>query len=169
MYYGLQRSYMIIASTVRAVLARQAYAMIAGIISITVGSAFWFLTFALTPTPFSEYIKAYGLPFTTATILLGFMIAALTGVNASMVICRKQMTGNFGFKKDTTTNACSVFTGTAVSGCPLCTMPILGIFGLGGSLAFFPLLGLEFKILAIIALLVSTYYTAKNVKITCKM
>jgi len=86
-----------------------------------------------------------------------------------MIICRKRMTGSLGFRKGASSSACSAFTGAAASGCPVCTMPLLGIFGLGDAIALFPLQGLELKALAIVALAVSLYWTAKNVKIACMM
>jgi len=154
-------------STVGAVLKRPAYATTAIIISIALGVLFWYLTFSFTPLP--DYIMMYGLPFTVTTVALGSAIAVLAGINSSMVICRKQMTGSLGFKKGATSSACGAFTGAVASGCPVCTMPLLGVFGLGGALALFPLQGLELKILAIVALAVSLYWTAKNVKIACNM
>lgn len=154
-------------SAVGAVLKIPSYAITAAIISIALGALFWYLTFSFTPLP--DYIKMYGMSFTFTTVALGSVIAVLTGINTSMVVCRKQMTGSLGFKKDTGSSACGAFTGAAASGCPVCTMPLLGVFGLGGALALFPLQGLELKILAIVALAVSLYWTAKNVKIACKM
>ncbi len=154
-------------STVGAVLRRPTYAITATIISMVLGALFWYLTFSFTPLP--DYIKMYGLPFTVTTLALGSAIAVLAGINSSMVICRKQMTGSLGFKKGASASACSAFTGAAASGCPICTMPLLGVFGLGSALALFPLQGLELKMLAIAALGVSLYFTAKNVKNACKM
>lgn len=154
-------------STVGAVLKRPVYGITATLVSIALGALFWYLTFSFTPLP--DYIKMYGLPFTVTTVTLGSVIAGLAGINLSMVICRKQMTGSLGFKKGASSSACGAFTGAVASGCPVCTMPILGIFGLGGALALFPLQGLELKIPAIVALAVSLYWTAKNVKVACNM
>ena len=154
-------------STVSAVLKRPTCALTATIISIALGALFWYLTFSFTPLP--DYVKMYGLPFTLTTVTLGSVIAGLAGINSSMVICRKQMTGSLGFKNGASSSACGAFTGAVASGCPVCTAPLLGIFGLGGALALFPLQGLELKLLAVIGLAVSVYFTAKNVKIACKM
>ncbi|MGH9922268.1 MAG: hypothetical protein ACRD38_05910 [Nitrososphaerales archaeon] len=154
-------------STVGAVLKRPTYAMTAVIISIALGALFWYLTFSFTPLP--DYIKMYGLTFTVTTVTLGSVIAVLAGINSSMAICRKQMTGSLGFKKGASASPCGAFTGAVASGCPVCTAPLLGVFGLSGALALFPLQGLELKMLAVVALAVSLYFTAKNVKIACKM
>lgn len=154
-------------STVGAVLKRPAYAITAVVISMALGALFWYLTFSFTPLP--DYIRMYGMSFTVTTVALGFVIAVLAGINSSMVICRKQMTGSLGFKGGASSSVCGAFTGAAASGCPVCTMPVLGVFGLSGALALFPLQGLELKIAAIVALAVSLYFTAKNVKIACKM
>lgn len=156
-------------STVGIVLKKANYAVITVIVSITLGVLFWLLTFYFSPTPLPDYIKMYGMPFTITTVTLGSAIAILTGINTSLIIYRKRMTGGLGFKKGGTSNVCSAFTGAVASGCPVCTMPLLGIFGLGGAIGLFPLQGLELKAAAIVVLVVSLYYTAKNVKISCKM
>lgn len=156
-------------STVGLVLKKTTYATIAAMVSIALGIGFWLLTFYFSPTPLPDYIKMYGIPFTVTTVALGSVIAILTGINTSLIIYRKNVTGSLGFKKGGTSSACSAFTGAVASGCPVCTMPLLGIFGLGGALALFPLQGLELKAAAIFVLVVSLYYTAKNVKITCKI
>lgn len=156
-------------STVGVVLKKANYAAIAVIVSIALGVLFWLLTFYFSPTPLPDYIQMYGMLFTVTTVTLGSAIAILTGINTSLIIYRKNMTGSLGFKKGGTSSACSAFTGAMASGCPVCTIPLLGIFGLGGALALFPLQGLELKAAAIVVLVVSLYYTAKNVRITCKI
>ena len=156
-------------STILNVLRKPRYAFVAIVISVILSILFWLLTFYFTPTPLPAYIQNYGILFTVTTVTLGTAIAILTGINTSMVICRKQMTGGLGFGKGTTSNICSAFTGAVASGCPICTAPLLGVFGLGGALALLPFQGLELKTIAIVVLGISLYYTSKNVKITCKI
>lgn len=156
-------------STILNVLRKPRYASIAVIISVALYVLFWLLTFYFTPTPLPKYIHMYGIEFTVTTITLGTAIAILTGINTSMVICRKQMTGGLGFGKGATSSACSAFTGAIASGCPVCTAPLLGVFGLSGALALLPFQGLELKTIAIVVLVITLYYTSKNVKIACKM
>lgn len=151
------------------VLRKPLYAAIAAIISIVLGVLFWLLTFYFTPTPLTDYIRMYGVTFTVTTVVMGSAIAVLTGMNTSLIVFRKRMTGRLGFRRGAGSSACSAFTGAVASGCPVCTMPLLGIFGLGGALALFPLQGLELKISATIALAISLYFISKNVKISCKM
>jgi len=158
-----------IMTTLVNVLKKPPYAATAIIISIGLGSLFWILTFNLTPSPLPTYIKMYGLPFTVTTVTLGSAIAVLTGINTSLILCRKQMTGSLGFKKGAGSSVCSAFTGAVASGCPVCTAPLLGVFGLGGALALLPFHGLELKAIAVIVLVISFYYTSRNVKIACKM
>jgi hypothetical protein len=74
-----------------------------------------------------------------------------------------------GFRKGASASTCSAITGAIASGCPVCTAPLLGVFGLGGALALFPFQGLELKLAAIVVLSISLYFTSKNVKIACKM
>lgn len=154
-------------STIGAVLKRPTYTATATIISIALGALFWYLTFSFTALP--DYIKMYGMPFTVTTVALGSVIAVLAGINIAMIICRKQMAGTFGFKKSAGSNACGAFAGAIASGCPVCTMPLAAVFGLGGVFALLPFQGLEIKLAAVAALAVSLYFTAKNVKIACKM
>jgi hypothetical protein len=156
-------------NTVSQVLKRPTLAVVAVIISVGLGALFWSLTFDFTPTPLPKYIQMYGVSFTVTTVMMGFAIAILTGINTTLVLCRKQMTGSLGFKKGAGSSVCSAFTGAIASGCPVCTAPLLGIFGLGGALALLPFQGLELKAMAIIALAAVLYYTAKNVKVACKM
>ena len=156
-------------STILNVLRKPRYAFVAIAISVVLSVLFWLLTFYFTPTPLPAYIQNYGTLFTVTTVTLGTTIGILTGINTSMIICRKQMTGGLGFGKGTTSNICSAVTGAVASGCPICTAPLLGIFGLGGALALLPFQGLELKTIAIVALGMSLYYTSKNFKITCKM
>ncbi len=151
------------------VLKKPRYALIATVISIVLSVLFWVLTFYLTPTPLPKYVVMYGLLFTVVTIAMGFVIAILTGLNTSLVLCRKQMTGSLGFKKGVGSSTCSAFVGAIASGCPVCTAPLLAVFGLGGALALLPFQGLELKAIAIVVLGVSLYYTSKNVKIACKL
>ncbi|MDE1764070.1 MAG: hypothetical protein KGH88_07465 [Thaumarchaeota archaeon] len=156
-------------NTVGQVLKRPTLAIVTVIVSVGLGALFWALTFDFTPTPLPKYIQMYGISFTLTTIMMGFAIAILTGVNTALVLCRKQMTGSLGFKKSAGSSACSALTGAIASGCPVCTAPLLGVFGLGGALAFLPFQGLELKAIAIVALGVTLYYTTKNVKMACKM
>lgn len=154
-------------NTIVTVLKRPTYAVIVIMISIALGSLFWYLTFSF--TPLSEYIRMYGMIFTVSTVALGFVIAVLTALNSSLVIFRKKITGSLGFKKGATSSTCSAFTGAVASGCPVCTMPILGVFGLGSALAIFPLQGIELKMAATVALIISLYFTTKNVRVACKI
>lgn len=153
-------------SSIGIILKRPSYAVTSAIISIALGSLFWYLTFSFTPLP--EYIKMYGITFTVTTVVLGSAIAVLTGINTSLIIYRKKMTGSLGFKKGAGSSACSAFTAALASGCPACTMPLLGIFGLSGALALFPFQGLEIKVTSIVVLVISLYFTARNV-IACKI
>lgn len=158
-----------IMSVISTVMQKPRYAAIAAVIAILLSALFWLLTFYFTPTPLTKYVEMYGLPFTVATMTMGFAIAILTGLNTSLVLCRKQMTGSLGFKKGAGSSACSAFAGAIASGCPVCTAPLLGVLGLGGALALFPLQGLEIKAAAIVILGISLYYISKNVKISCKL
>jgi hypothetical protein len=151
-----------------AVLRRPTYAATAVVISFALSSLFWALTFTFTPTPLPNYIVLYGPGFTFATLILSFTIAILTGINTSLLLYRKRMTGSLGFRKGAGVSACSALTGAVASGCPVCTAPVLALFGLGGALALFPFQGLELKMAATVTLAISTYFTSKNVKLACK-
>lgn len=156
-------------SPVGKVLKKPVFAITFVIISIALGVLFWSLTFDFTPTPLPKYVQMYGMSFTVTTVTMGFIIAILTGLNTALILCRRQMTGSLGFRKGAGSSTCGAFAGVVASGCPVCTAPLLGVFGLGGALALFPFQGLELKLAAIVALGISLYYTSKNVKIACKM
>ncbi len=156
-------------NTVGQALKRPSSAIAAIVISLGLGALFWALTFNFTPTPLPKYIQWYGVSFTVTTVTMGFVIAILTGINTALALYKKQMTGSLGFKKGTGSSIGSAFTGAVASGCPVCTAPLLGIFGLAGALGLLPFKGLELKAIAIIVLGVALYFTTKNMKITCKM
>ncbi len=81
-------------STILNTLKNPRYAIIAITISVLLSVLFWSLTFNFTPTPLPKYIQMYGTSFTAATVSMGFVIAILTGLNISLVLCRKHMTGS---------------------------------------------------------------------------
>ncbi|MBI2666939.1 hypothetical protein HYX13_04975 [Candidatus Woesearchaeota archaeon] len=50
--------------------------------------------------------------------------------------------------------------------CPSCALSIFGLFGIGSSLAFLPLKGIEFGLLTLFVILISLFYLAKKVTTT---
>lgn len=86
--------------------------------------------------------------------------ALLTGVNLSLLSQRIQSLkeqGNLRF----VVGGSSLF-GIVGSGCAACGLPILALLGLGGSVAYLPLKGLELSYLSTLLLLVSFYILTRT-------
>jgi len=110
-----------------------------------------------------------GLPLAASSYAMGFVIAGLAGVNISMIVCRKRMTGSLGFRRASGSSVSGSVIGTMGAICSTCNPVMAAIFPLAVALTLLPLYGIELKILSIGLLAVSLYWTAKNVKIACKM
>ena len=89
--------------------------------------------------------------------------AVLTGLNISFLsqkIKSLKLQGNLKL----TVGGGSIL-GVISSGCAACGLPILAILGLGGSLAFLPLRGMELSYLSVIILTYSLYLLVKPIPI----
>lgn len=64
-------------------------------------------------------------------------------------------------KSGSSTTIGSVLT-AFTPGCPACTTPLVVVFGTVGGIAAFPLLGLEFKLLSVGALVFSIFWLTKK-------
>ena len=79
--------------------------------------------------------------------------ALLTGVNLALLARRITTMAKFG-NVHLMAGGSSVLS-FATSGCVACGLPILSLLGLGGSVAFLPLRGLELSYLSIVLLIIS--------------
>jgi len=155
------------AKTIGAVLRRPIYSVSAVVIAIVLGLLYYFLT--LYTAPWSDYVHMVGLPLAASSYTMGFIIAGLAGVNISMIICRKRMTGSFGFRRAGGSSAAGSCIGALGAVCSTCSAGWIAVFPLAAATALLPLYGIELKMLAIPMLVASLYWTSRNVAIACKM
>lgn len=89
--------------------------------------------------------------------------AILTGLNISL-LSEKIKTLKFQGNLQFVVGGSSIL-GVISSGCAACGLPILAILGLGGSLAFLPLRGMELSYISVIVLSYSLYLLVKPIPI----
>lgn len=97
---------------------------------------------------------------TVVGFVLLILTAILTGLNISLLVkvlkgLRKQ--GNLKLVVGGST-----FIGIVGSGCASCGLPALALLGLGGSVAYLPLKGMELSYLSVILLSISFYLLVKQ-------
>jgi len=95
---------------------------------------------------------------------IGFFLlivtAVLTGVNLSLLTQRIQSLKEQGKLRFVVGG--SSLLGIVGSGCAACGLPILALLGLGGSVAYLPLKGMELSYFSVLLLLVSFYTLTKT-------
>tara|TARA_B100000745_G_scaffold300564_1_gene255325 strand:- start:10533 stop:11999 length:1467 start_codon:yes stop_codon:yes gene_type:complete len=104
--------------------------------------------------------------YNASTILLSIITAILFGVSSAMVVYILKR------RKSVKESAPSTFFGTVfaavASGCPVCGAWLLPLLGIAGSLAAFPLQGLEIRLLAIGLLIFSIAQSTNIILGLCK-
>ncbi len=95
------------------------------------------------------------------------LIAILTGINLTLVFQRIKQLKSAG-KLHFMVGGSSLL-GIIGSGCAACGLPVLALLGLSGSVAYLPLRGTEFSIMAALLLILSFYLMIKtnNQKLAC--
>lgn len=171
----------LIARTVRLVLSLPAYAVLAFVAAMTALS-----TFVLSQNPqfvsavvingsadpvsrlrallglYPGFGSAYSVP--VAVVLLS--ISVLVGVNIAMLVYHVR-THDLGAREGTG-SAAGVALGIVGAGCAACGSAILGglltLVGAGAALTLLPLHGLEFALLAFVAVLLSLFWIAQGMR-----
>lgn len=145
------------------ILKQRRYAMIAFLASTGFGLLHYFLSMSMLQLHFG--VVSESMPLYLATSLsLSVVVAILAGVNISLLVYKiKGATGTNLKKSGGSTVAGSAFA-VFTPGCPLCTTPLIVILGAVGGLAFFPLQGLELKIISVVALLFSIYWVSRGLQ-----
>ncbi|MEF8800795.1 MAG: hypothetical protein V5A38_13725 [Halolamina sp.] len=171
----------LIARTVRLVLSLPAYAVLAFVAATTALS-----TFVLSQNPqfvsavvingsadpvsrlrallglYPGFGSAYSVP--VAVVLLS--ISVLVGVNIAMLVYHVR-THDLGAREGTG-SAAGVALGIVGAGCAACGSAILGgvltLVGAGAALTLLPLHGLEFALLAFVAVLLSLFWIAQGMR-----
>ncbi len=94
-------------------------------------------------------------------IILG-IVAVLTGLNSTLLFQNLKVMKSYGSMKVVVGG--SSLLGLVSTGCASCGLPLLAFLGLGSSVSFLPLKGLELSLLTIILLLTSTFFLIKKLK-----
>jgi len=156
-------------STVMMVLKQPLYALIAIVTSIGLGLLYYYSTISL--VPLSVATETIGPAYLVASFSLTFIVAILAGVNVSLAVFKIKGSTLFNLKKSSSSSAFGSTLAVLTPGCPACTTPLTTVLAAVGGLSIFPLLGLEFKILSVGALVFSIYWITKklNQPSTCSI
>jgi len=156
-------------STVMMVLKQPLYGLIAIVTSIGLGLLYYYSSISL--VQISDAVEMLGPAYLVASFGLTFIVAILAGVNVSLAVFKIKGSTLFNLKKSGTASTFGSTLAVFTPGCPACTTSLTTVLAAVGGLAIFPLLGLEFKILSLGALLFSIYWITRklNQPITCKI
>jgi hypothetical protein len=166
--------------TVRLVLGLPAYAAIAGLTAVAALSVFVLAQnfalaeFALTaPIGFEDraaiLLGLYpflGTNYALLAEILLVTVAALSGVDVAMVVYHFREHGVS--VKEGSGSTVGVVLGALGAGCAACGSAVLAgllsLFGVAGAVTLLPLDGIEFSILAVVALVLSIYWVADGIR-----
>lgn len=134
-------------------LRQPVYALITISTATGLGFLYYFLTLSL--MPFSTVIETLGLPYLLSSIGLTITVAALAGVNVSLLLFKIRRSVLINIKRTGSSTAFGSTLAAFTPGCPACTTSLTTILSAVGGLAIFPLQGLELKIVSVAALIFS--------------
>ena len=156
-------------STVMMVLKQPLYGLIAIVTTIGLGLLYYYSSISL--VPLSVAAETIGPTYLVASVSLTFIVAILAGVNVSLAVFKIKGSTLFNLKKSSSSSAFGSTLTVFTPGCPACTTPLTTVLAAVGGLSIFPLLGLEFKILSLGALLFSIYWITRklNQPSTCEI
>ena len=156
-------------STVMMVLKQPLYGLIAIVTSIGLGLLYYYSSISL--VQISDAVEMIGPAYLVASFGLTFIVAILAGVNVSLAVFKIKGSTLFNLKKSSSSSAFGSTLTVFTPGCPACTTPLTTVLSAVGGLSIFPLLGLEFKILSIGALIFSIYWITRklNQPSTCEI
>jgi len=156
-------------STIMMVLKQPLYGLIAIVTSIGLGLLYYYSTISL--LSFSAVAEMIGPAYLIASVGLTFAVAILAGVNVSLAIFKIKGSTLINLKKSGGSTAFGSTLTVFTPGCPACTTALTAVLAGVGGLSIFPLLGLEFKILSMGALIFSIYWITRklNQPSTCKI
>lgn len=117
-------------------------------------------------TTFAVFFSSNNAFYNWSAIVLTIINAAFFGIALSLIafILKKRM---IGAAPGAGNSFFGAFFGAISSGCPVCGAWLLPILGIAGSLAAFPLQGLEIKLLSIFLLSFSINESAKSIAGLC--
>ena len=147
-----------ILKNIKLIYSNKKYLIISIITSIITFIALYYLTFYFTtPRALRSMEGSFYLYF---TFISNFIISILFGLNVSIILQRINMKANVA--KESSLSGSGVLAGAFASGCPVCGSLLLPLIGVSGGLAAFPFRGLELKALALLLMLISTYFVLKS-------
>lgn len=179
-----KRDWTLLVTTVRTVVSKPAYALVAlvsaivGLTTFVASQNFQAVTFAIVDAgdlglPMENRLEILlqqypfvGPVFDTPTSALLVVASALFGVNISLLVYhlrRDRVT-----IRDGSGSALGIVFGTLGAGCAACgtvvLAAVLSLFGLGGAATLLPFEGLEFAALALATLILSIYWLADGMR-----
>lgn len=105
------------------------------------------------------YVETFGAAWFYGSVVLNLLLSLLSAILVALSVARFQESRMSGA-------ACSVgaaaLLGFATFGCPGCVMPLAGSLGATFFAASLPLLGLEFKLISLLALGVALFWAARR-------
>lgn len=95
-------------------------------------------------------------------VLAVVIVSLLAGLSFFLTVFRIRRTKVF-IGRPNLLSFLGSFGGAFGAACSACNTSLIALLGVSGGLAFFPLRGLEFSILALILLVFSLYYTSRSI------
>lgn len=154
-------------AALRSVIAQPFYALLVIAIATVLGLLYHYLTLAAIPSSVSDVV---GLTYLVASFTLTFVTAALAAISISLLIFRLNTRGLVRIRLTGTSTAFGSTLVAFTPGCPACVTPLTIALGAVGGIIVLPLLGLEFKMISVAALVFSLYWTLGKVDaMACNM
>ena len=143
---------------VKSVYMNKKYIVISLLVSLATFIALYYLTFYYT-TP-KALRSMEGLFYLYFTFISNFIISILFGFNIAVILHKFKLKNKIA--KEGSLSGSGVLAGAFGAGCPVCGSLLLPLIGISGGLAALPFRGLELKALALLLMLVSTYFVLKG-------
>jgi len=144
------------------VLTKRKYFLVFLIVTILSFAVMYKLTFLnIANESLGTFVMMWGNSFTFISLVGAGIISLLFGVFSSLFAYKIAVISQFSGK----TGFFSMFglsAGLFSAGCPTCGAALFALFGAPLALMFFPLKGLELKILSIGLLVISNHFLAKS-------
>ena len=146
------------------ILKKKKYAIITLIAVIIMAASSYYLTVVnVYHKSIFVFADMNGALFTIISLVLGLVIAVLSGFYLTLVVFRRDVikakaAGN------KTAGLGGMAAGLIASGCPSCGTPLLGLAGMPLALFSLPFKGLELKILSAGFLILGIFLISKNIK-----
>lgn len=149
------------------VLRQPFYALVSTVTTVGLGLLYYYLTLSI--VPLASAVEMIGPLYIVASFGLTFVTAILAGVNMALLIFKIKGSTLIAIKGSSSSTAFGSALAAFTPGCPACTTPLVAVIGTIGGLTIFPLQGLEFKLISILALSFSIYWILKSLQNICRI